>query len=81
MGRYRPPRRRGSPYITPEGEATLDDDLFDVVDVRPGIGEQPQQPGGDAGMIGPGDLNEDRLVFGHWSAPADFESTLLGPWG
>ena len=23
MGRYRPPRERGSPYITPEGEAAL----------------------------------------------------------
>jgi transcription elongation factor GreB len=27
MGRYRPPRRRGSRYITPEGERTLREEL------------------------------------------------------
>lgn len=27
MGRYRPPRPRGSPYITPEGEAMLREEL------------------------------------------------------
>ena len=27
MGRYRPPRRRGSTYITPEGEQTLREEL------------------------------------------------------
>lgn len=27
MGRYRPPRQRGSKYITPEGEQTLRDEL------------------------------------------------------
>jgi transcription elongation factor GreB len=27
MGRYRPPRRRGSAYITPEGEKTLREEL------------------------------------------------------
>jgi transcription elongation factor GreB len=30
MGRYRPPRERGSPYITPEGEKKLRDELFQL---------------------------------------------------
>ena len=30
MGRYRPPRRRGSRYITPEGEATLREELHQL---------------------------------------------------
>lgn len=30
MGRYRPPRRRGSTYITPEGEATLRAELHQL---------------------------------------------------
>ena len=27
MGRYRPPAKKGSPYITPEGKANLDQEL------------------------------------------------------
>ncbi|HED32594.1 MAG TPA: transcription elongation factor GreB [Gammaproteobacteria bacterium] len=27
MGRYRPPARKGSPYITPQGKAVLDEEL------------------------------------------------------
>lgn len=27
MGRYRPPAKKGSPYITPEGKAALDEEL------------------------------------------------------
>ena len=30
MGRYRPPRRRGSTYITPEGEQTLREELHQL---------------------------------------------------
>ena len=30
MGRYRPPRRRGSKYITPEGEQTLREELHQL---------------------------------------------------
>ncbi len=30
MGRYRPPRRRGSPYITPEGEKALREELHQL---------------------------------------------------
>ncbi len=30
MGRYRPPRRRGSPYITPEGEKALREELYQL---------------------------------------------------
>lgn len=30
MGRYRPPRPKGSPYITPEGEKTLRDELHQL---------------------------------------------------
>jgi len=30
MGRYRPPRKRGSRYITPEGEQTLRDELHQL---------------------------------------------------
>ena len=30
MGRYRPPRERGSPYITPEGEAQLRAELHQL---------------------------------------------------
>ena len=30
MGRYRPPRRRGSPYITPEGELALRAELHQL---------------------------------------------------
>lgn len=30
MGRYRPPRRRGSAYITPEGEQALRDELHQL---------------------------------------------------
>ena len=30
MGRYRPPRERGSLYITPEGEKKLRDELFQL---------------------------------------------------
>ena len=30
MGRYRPPRPAGSPYITPEGEATLRAELHEL---------------------------------------------------
>lgn len=30
MGRYRPPRRRGSTYITPEGEQALRDELHQL---------------------------------------------------
>lgn len=30
MGRYRPPRRRGSAYITPEGEKTLREELHQL---------------------------------------------------
>ncbi len=30
MGRYRPPRQRGSRYITPEGEQTLRDELHQL---------------------------------------------------
>ncbi len=30
MGRYRPPRRRGSKYITPEGEAVLREELHQL---------------------------------------------------
>jgi transcription elongation factor GreB len=30
MGRYRPPRRRGSAYITPEGEARLREELHQL---------------------------------------------------
>ncbi len=30
MGRYRPPRRRGSAYITPEGEASLREELHQL---------------------------------------------------
>jgi transcription elongation factor GreB len=37
MGRYRPPRRRGSKYITPEGEKTLRDELHQLWKV-----ERPQ---------------------------------------
>ncbi|KAA1192748.1 transcription elongation factor GreB [Pseudohalioglobus sediminis] len=37
MGRYRPPRRRGSAYITPEGEAALRTELHQLWKV-----ERPQ---------------------------------------
>lgn len=37
MSRYRPPRRRGSPYITPEGEAVLRAELYQLWKV-----ERPQ---------------------------------------
>ena len=37
MGRYRPPRRRGSKYITPEGEAVLRNELHQLWKV-----ERPQ---------------------------------------
>ena len=37
MGRYRPPRKRGSRYITPEGEATLREELHQLWKV-----ERPQ---------------------------------------
>ena len=37
MGRYRPPRKRGSPYITPEGEAALREELHQLWKV-----ERPQ---------------------------------------
>ena len=37
MGRYRPPRRRGSTYITPEGEAVLRQELHQLWKV-----ERPQ---------------------------------------
>jgi transcription elongation factor GreB len=37
MGRYRPPRQRGSKYITPEGEQTLRDELHQLWKV-----ERPQ---------------------------------------
>lgn len=37
MGRYRPPRERGSPYITPEGEKALRDEVFQLWKV-----ERPQ---------------------------------------
>lgn len=37
MGRYRPPRRKGSPYITPEGEAVLRAELHQLWKV-----ERPQ---------------------------------------
>ena len=37
MGRYRPPRRRGSKYITPEGEAALRAELHELWKV-----ERPQ---------------------------------------
>ena len=37
MGRYRPPRRRGSKYITPEGEQALRDELHQLWKV-----ERPQ---------------------------------------
>jgi transcription elongation factor GreB len=37
MGRYRPPRERGSPYITAEGEATLREELHQLWKV-----ERPQ---------------------------------------
>jgi transcription elongation factor GreB len=37
MGRYRPPRRRGSKYITPEGEAVLRSELHQLWKV-----ERPQ---------------------------------------
>ena len=37
MGRYRPPRRRGSKYITPEGEAVLREELHQLWKV-----ERPQ---------------------------------------
>ncbi len=37
MGRYRPPRRRGSPYITPEGEQALRSELHQLWKV-----ERPQ---------------------------------------
>jgi len=37
MGRYRPPRRRGSRYITPEGEQALRDELHQLWKV-----ERPQ---------------------------------------
>ncbi len=37
MGRYRPPRRRGSAYITPEGEQMLRDELHQLWKV-----ERPQ---------------------------------------
>ncbi len=37
MGRYRPPRQRGSTYITPEGEKTLRDELYQLWKV-----ERPQ---------------------------------------
>lgn len=37
MGRYRPPRRRGSKYITPEGEKTLREELHQLWKV-----ERPQ---------------------------------------
>ncbi len=37
MGRYRPPRKRGSKYITPEGEASLRDELHQLWKV-----ERPQ---------------------------------------
>jgi transcription elongation factor GreB len=37
MGRYRPPRRRGSTYITPEGEARLREELHQLWKV-----ERPQ---------------------------------------
>ncbi len=30
MGRYRPPRPKGSPYITPEGETALRSELHDL---------------------------------------------------
>lgn len=30
MGRYRPPRKRGSRYITPEGEQALRDELYQL---------------------------------------------------
>ncbi|QFU76658.1 transcription elongation factor GreB [Halioglobus maricola] len=37
MGRYRPPRKRGSKYITPEGEATLREEVHQLWKV-----ERPQ---------------------------------------
>lgn len=37
MGRYRPPRQRGSRYITPEGEKTLRDEVYQLWKV-----ERPQ---------------------------------------
>lgn len=38
MGRYRPPRKRGSAYITPEGEQTLRDELHQLWKVeRPSV--------------------------------------------
>jgi len=37
MSRYRPPRRRGSPYITPQGEAVLRAELHQLWKV-----ERPQ---------------------------------------
>ena len=30
MGRYRPPRQKGSPYITPEGAKALEDELHQL---------------------------------------------------
>ena len=40
MGRYRPPRQRGSRYITPEGEQTLRDELHRLWKVeRPAVAD------------------------------------------
>ena len=44
MGRYRPPRRRGSKYITPEGEAALKAELHQLWKIeRPQVTEAVHQ--------------------------------------
>ena len=39
MSRYRPPRPKSSPYITPEGYRALDEELTAKSYIVPGLGD------------------------------------------